>query len=69
MPESIPKGLTREHVLLALAALDAGIDHDFGKPTKYEFVHDGNSYALKDDKQDRIIRNSYIAAPCSFCRQ
>jgi hypothetical protein len=47
MPESIPKGLTREHLLKALADLDAGIDHDFGKPTKYELVHDGKSYAPK----------------------
>jgi hypothetical protein len=69
MPESIPKGLTREHLLKALADLDAGIDHDFGKPTKYELVYDGKCYAPKDDKQDRIIRNSYIAVPCSFFRQ
>ncbi|MCY2987545.1 MAG: hypothetical protein NTY19_06735 [Planctomycetota bacterium] len=33
MPQSIPKGLTREHVLKALADLDAGIDYPFGKPT------------------------------------
>ena len=38
MPQSIPKGLTREHVLKALADLDAGIDHRFGKPTGYELV-------------------------------
>ena len=38
MPQSIPKGLTREHVLKALADLDAGIDHPFGKPTGYELV-------------------------------
>jgi hypothetical protein len=56
-------------VLLALADLDAGIDHDFGKPTKYVLVHEGKSYAPKDDKQDRNSRNSYIAAPRSFCRQ
>jgi len=31
MPQSIPKGLTREHVLKALADLDAGIDHPFGR--------------------------------------
>jgi uncharacterized protein DUF3883 len=47
MPESIPKGLTREHVLKALADLDAGIAHDFGKPTKYELVQDGKCYAPK----------------------
>ena len=47
MSESIPKGLTREHVLKALADIDAGIDHGFGKPTKYELVHDGKCYAPK----------------------
>ena len=41
MPQSIPKGLTREHVLKALADLDAGIDHPFGRPTGYELVHEG----------------------------
>jgi len=30
MPQSIPKGLTREHVLAAIADLDAGIEHPFG---------------------------------------
>jgi hypothetical protein len=33
MPESIPKGLTRESILQALADLDAGIEHPFGPPT------------------------------------
>ena len=47
MPQSIPKGLTREHVLKALADLDAGIDHPFGKPTGYELVHEGKRYAPK----------------------
>jgi hypothetical protein len=47
MPQSIPKGLNREHVIKALADLDAGIDHPFGKPTKFELVHDSNRYAPK----------------------
>ena len=47
MPQSIPKGLTREHVLKALADLDAGIEHPFGKPTGYELVHDGKHYPPK----------------------
>ena len=47
MPQSIPKGLTREHVLRALADLDAGIDHPFGAPTGYELVHDGKRYPPK----------------------
>ena len=33
MPASIPPGLTREHVLKALADLDAGADHPFGPAT------------------------------------
>ena len=47
MPETIPKGLTREHVLKALADLDSDIDHPFGRPTGYELVHDGKHYAPK----------------------
>lgn len=47
MPQSIPAGLTREHVLRTLSDLDAGIDHPFGKPTGYELVHDGKRYAPK----------------------
>jgi hypothetical protein len=47
MPQSIPKDLTRDHVLRALADLDAGIDHPFGAPTGYELVHDGKRYPPK----------------------
>src|SRR3954469_18754034 len=47
MPQSIPKGLTREHVLSALADLDAGMDHPFGSPTGYELVHQGRRYPPK----------------------
>jgi hypothetical protein len=47
MPQAIPKGLTRDHILKALADLDGGIEHPFGKPTGYEFVHEGKPYALK----------------------
>jgi hypothetical protein len=47
MPLAIPRGLTRAHVLLALAELDAGPVLAFGKPTKYELVHDGKRYAPK----------------------
>jgi hypothetical protein len=44
MPQSIPKGLTREHVLRALDELDAGAEHSFGTPTGYELLHDGKHY-------------------------
>jgi hypothetical protein len=47
MPQSIPKGLTRECVLQAIADLDAGIEHPFGPPTGYELVHEGRHYAPK----------------------
>jgi hypothetical protein len=45
--QSIPAGLTREHVLKALAELDAGVEHPFGTPTKFEVVHGGKRYAPK----------------------
>jgi hypothetical protein len=47
MPQSIPAGLTRTHVLQALADLDAGVDHPFGLPTGYELVHEGKKYPPK----------------------
>jgi hypothetical protein len=47
MPQSIPKGLTREHLLRAIADLDAGVEHPFGAPTGYEVVHKGKRYPPK----------------------
>ena len=47
MPQSIPAGLTRTHVLQALADLDAGVDHPFGQPTGYELLHEGKRYPPK----------------------
>jgi hypothetical protein len=47
MPQSIPKGLTHDHVLRALAELDAGVEHPFGTPTGYELVHEGRRYPPK----------------------
>jgi hypothetical protein len=47
MPQSIPAGLTRTHVLYALADLDTGVDHPFGQPTGYELVHEGKRYPPK----------------------
>jgi hypothetical protein len=47
MPQSIPKGLTAEHVRLALSELDAGVEHPFGAPTGYELVHEGKRYPPK----------------------
>ncbi len=47
MPQRIPPGLKREHVLQALADLDAGLDHPFAPPTRYELVHKGKHYPPK----------------------
>lgn len=47
MPQSIPAGLTQDHVLRTLADLDAGIAHPFGKPTGYELVYGNKRYAPK----------------------
>jgi hypothetical protein len=47
MPQLIPRGLTRECVLKALADLDARIEHPFGPPTGYELVHEGRRYTPK----------------------
>jgi len=47
MPQSIPPGLSKEHVVKALIDLDSGVDHLFGAPTGYELVHDGKRYAPK----------------------
>jgi hypothetical protein len=47
VPQSIPQGLTPEHVLKALADLDAGAEHPFGPPTGYELLYGGQRYAPK----------------------
>ena len=47
MPQSIPPGLAREHVLQAVAEMGLGTEHPFGSPTGYELVHDGKRYAPK----------------------
>jgi hypothetical protein len=47
VPQSIPPGLTREHVLKALADLDAGTVHPFGPPTGYELVYESKRYPPK----------------------
>jgi hypothetical protein len=39
--------LSREHVLQALADLEAGTKHPFGPPTGYELVHEGRRYPPK----------------------
>lgn len=44
---SIPPSITRQHVLEAIEAIDAGVDHPFGEPTKYELLQNGKRYAPK----------------------
>ena len=45
MPQSISPGLTREHVLRALADLDASAEHPLGPPAGYELAHGNKRYA------------------------
>ena len=47
MSQSIPAGLTREHVLKTLSDLESGLDHPFGIPTEYELVHEKKRYVPK----------------------
>jgi hypothetical protein len=47
MPQSIPSGLTENHIRLALADLDAGAEHPFGPPTGYELVENDKRYPPK----------------------
>lgn len=43
----VPPGITREHVLAAMAELNTGVRHDFHEPTKYYVAHEGTYYAPK----------------------
>ncbi len=43
----IPKNLTREHILQAIADLDAGVSVRWGKSRKYDLVYEGKHYAPK----------------------
>jgi hypothetical protein len=45
VPQSLPPGLTREHVLRAPAGLDAGAAHPLGPPAGYESAHGNKRYA------------------------
>jgi hypothetical protein len=46
-PIGIPRGINRNDVLIALRELDRGVDHDFGRPTRYALLHEGSDYAPK----------------------
>src|SRR5688572_14610321 len=47
MPQSIPHGLKKDHVIQALQDLDNGIDHPFGAPTGFELVQSEKRYPPK----------------------
>lgn len=47
MPQSVPKGLTREHVLWAISQMDAEGERKPGTQTDYVLVHNGQSYPPK----------------------
>jgi hypothetical protein len=56
MPQSVPAGLTREHVLRTLSELDAGLTHPFGTATGNELVHD----------QKRYVPTAVVGLACRF---
>ncbi|QGQ21964.1 DUF3883 domain-containing protein [Gimesia benthica] len=47
MPQSIPAGLTKYHILKTLADLNDGVKHPFGPSTGYELVYEQKRYAPK----------------------
>lgn len=47
MPTSIPKGISREHILEAISRFDAGAIHQFADSTAYDLLHDGRRYPPK----------------------
>ena len=44
---SIPEGITREHIIDAIRALDAGVEHPFGESTGYDVLFEGRRYPPK----------------------
>ena len=65
MPQSIPPGLKKEHVVQALNDLDNGIDHRFGAPTGYELVHGGKRpRALQASPASRAAPTTATYYPC-----
>ena len=43
----LPPGITKAHVLDAIRKLREGVAHDFGPPTRWHLIHEGESYAPK----------------------
>jgi 5-methylcytosine-specific restriction enzyme A len=47
LADKIPDGLTREHIVDAINALDSGIEHAFGQSTGYDVLYEGRRYPPK----------------------
>jgi len=47
MPNRIPKGITREHILAAILDLKMGVSHGFGESTSYDLLYEGRHYPPK----------------------
>lgn len=47
MPDRIPSGITRQHVVAAISDLDKGVPHSFGESTDYDVLYQGRRYPPK----------------------
>ena len=47
MPDTIPDGINRDHVLEAIARFDAGSSHEFADSTAYDLLHEERRYPPK----------------------
>lgn len=47
MPNAIPDGIRREHILAAIADLRSGVTHGFGDSARYDLVYQGHRYPPK----------------------
>src|SRR5438876_885814 len=47
MPDRIPKGITREHILRGIADFEARKPHEFSESTGYDLFYDGKRYPPK----------------------
>lgn len=47
MPQPIPDGITRQHVLVAIERLQAGTSHDFHDSTRWDLEYDGSLFPPK----------------------
>jgi 5-methylcytosine-specific restriction protein A len=47
MADQIPDGITEDHIINAIRALDRGVEHQFGDSTGYDVLYDGRRYPPK----------------------